>query len=335
MKKKIVIVSLFGISEKGGVERVAFYLKNIFDEKYDVDILEMKRSFGKLNFIIYPIWFSILLYFKKYDLVIAQAWQAWLYPSDIVICHGTTREELEQVKKDRTLGAMYISLLERISLRLAKRIWAVSNNAKDEICKWYNVSPFKIIVVNNFVDEDCFYPINKTNNEEKCILIFSGRLNYRKGADRILELANYIEKIDNVELLIACNDETGIDKFKDFNNTKILKGLSMFEMHLFYSSGDIFYFPTRFEGFSMAVLESLCCGIPVVGSSYALPEEFDNLEFTKRLDNNSPQEIVEFAFMLKKVYTDKRTDIFEIIKAKFGKSQYKERILKEIYELLN
>ena len=89
--KKIYIVSMLGVSNAGGVEKVSYYLKEILKEKYKVEILQKgKVSFGKLNNLIQPVLLSLRLCFKKNAFVIGNSWHCFLYHADISIHHGTS-----------------------------------------------------------------------------------------------------------------------------------------------------------------------------------------------------------------------------------------------------
>ena len=69
-QRKIVIVSLNGMKPVGGVERVVFYLYDILSKNNCgmwkcVEILQCKFSLGKLNLLVYPILFSLRLFFMR------------------------------------------------------------------------------------------------------------------------------------------------------------------------------------------------------------------------------------------------------------------------------
>ncbi|WP_139018742.1 glycosyltransferase family 4 protein, partial [Elizabethkingia anophelis] len=75
-----------------------------------------------------------------------------------------------------------------------------------------------------------------------------------------------IENNDKYKLSIACNNSNNIELFNGLNNTSIHVGLTTDKMNEFYNSGDIMYFPSKYEGFEMVTLEALSAGIPVIGN---------------------------------------------------------------------
>jgi hypothetical protein len=61
--QKIILVSLNGDDNSGGVERVVYYLNVILHETYSVSILKRKGKPGKFDKLIFPLLFSFRLLF--------------------------------------------------------------------------------------------------------------------------------------------------------------------------------------------------------------------------------------------------------------------------------
>lgn len=338
-RKKIVIVSLYGIGNAGGVERVNYYLNEILREKYDVRILQKTRySLGKLDILIQPVLMAMRLCLIRNKFVISNSWHSSLYPVDISIHHGTTLGFCKKTHIKFSLGARWISFWEMISGKMAKKVLCVSENGKNEIVKLYNVNEKKIYVLNNFVDENSFYVQRKNRVTQNVTILFSGRLGVGKGLEDLFRLSNFIEKqnSDDFVIRIATNDKGEAEKFKNNKKTEILIGLTKENMLTFYNSGDVLYFPTLYEGFSMATLESLSCGIPVVGSSFAIPDEMLEMPFCKRIDNSASVEMIcKTIFDLKKEFSEKRDFIHEEISKKFGRRQYEEKLFALVNSLID
>jgi glycosyltransferase involved in cell wall biosynthesis len=159
-KRNIVIVSLFGTGNAGGVERVCYYLSEILKEKYDVKVLERTRiSFWKLNALIQPLFMSVRLIFHKNKIIFSNSWTSFLYPVDFSIHHGTTKGYTGRIAGSKTIGSEAISFMEKLSCKTAKNILAVSKNAADELVSLYGADKSKITVINNFVDDTIFFPV--------------------------------------------------------------------------------------------------------------------------------------------------------------------------------
>lgn len=333
---KIVLVTHNGIGNTGGVERVCFYLKQILSEKYNVEIFEKKKySFGKMNIFIIPLIISLKLFFQKNKFVISNSWQLFPYCSDLSIHHGTTQGCINHISGFDCFSARVIAKLEAISAKRAKYVLSVSNNCTDELINIYKIPAKKIITLNNFVDGDLFYPLKKHKENSECVICFSGRICTRKGIAALLKLSNYIEEIDGIKLLIACNDKHNIELFSLNKKTEIKVGLSLNDMNEFYNLGDIFYFPTLYEGFSMSTLEALSCGLPVLGTKFAIPDELNSYDFCKRTEDLSPKEIIDCAITLYNKFYNKRFEIHEIINKDFGKEQYSKKLFEIINKRMN
>ena len=55
-----------------------------------------------------------------------------------------------------------------------------------------------------------------------------------------------------------------------------MKGLGDNVLHELYSRADLFFFPSRYEGHSLVILEALAAGCPVLSTKSAKPENVIN-----------------------------------------------------------
>lgn len=330
-KKEICIVSLNGIKNTGGVERVVSYLYDILKSFYSVSIIEKsKKDYKKMNNLIQPILVSIKLFFKKNKFIIGNSWQCFLYPVDLSIHHGTSQGVI-QYTGNKKLGLKITALLEKLSAKTAKNVIAVSENCKNELIEYYKISPKKIIVLNNCVDDNQFFPIKRKETTHITVL-FSGSLSERKGLSQLLLFSDFLEQNDvGIELKIASNTTSNSYMFTGRKRTTVLSDISFDKMCDFYQNGDILFFPTLYEGFSMSVLEALSTGIPVIGSRFAVMKEIENYDFCKTIDENEKIEtIIKEIKYLYSNYKDKKEYIHKIIAKDFGKEQYHRKVLEII-----
>lgn len=169
----------------------------------------------------------------------------------------------------------------------------------------------------------------KENSSEKIIkIIFSGRLEERKGLNELKTLSNFIENTDGFELHIACHNETNTEFFTSNSKTHLHIGIAPDKMPDFYNSGDVMYFPTHYEGFSMATLEALSCGLPVIGTKWAISKELQDLPFCKLIsEKETPQNILSLTKEFHESYKDKKNEIHDVISNRFGRNQYEEKLL--------
>ena len=329
LDKNVIVVSIYG-EKNGGVPQVAFYQKQALSNDYNVKLLKAKYSLGKLNLLIYPFFFSVLLHFLPKKIVISQCFNAFLYKSDYIVAHGTQAGYMDKIPENLTLGGRLVAFMERIAARRSKRILAVCNRVGEECVRYYKIPKNKIIVLNNCVNTDIFFPFKDKEKNKELRLLFVGNIAYGKGLDRLLELAKYIETQDNVRLYIATSYKGEEQLFSHLSKTVIKKSLDMTEMNKLYNHCDVMYFPTRYEGFSMASLEALSTGMPIIGSEYAVPEEFGKYEFAFRTSDYSPIYILEKARNFKQQYANKRNEIHKIISQDFSYSKYRENLISMI-----
>ncbi len=321
-KQKVVILSYFGENPADGVEKVVRYIRIVLQNNYEVAEMKMKRNIGKLNYILYPILFSFRLNFlNKSAITIAHGWQGFLNASDFVFFHGTTQGVITQVPADDSPGSKYIRWMEKIAAKRAGKIIAVSENCRRELIQFYHVSDEKIIVLNNAVDSDIFFP-KKSHNNNKLRIAFSGTLSRRKGMEALLALSKYIAETDNIELWIACNNDYNVKEFENNTNTYVYSGLNAMEMNAFYNACDVLYFPSRYEGFSMASLEALSAGIPIVGSSFAILDELRDYDFIQLCNEQSPEKIIQYCFEMKEKFSGLSALLHNQMKKDFGMEQY-------------
>jgi glycosyltransferase involved in cell wall biosynthesis len=324
--KNITIVSLNGDDNSGGVERVVYYLKRILSEHYSVSVIQRRGKTGKLDKIIYPVYFSLKLFFsRKKGLVISNSWQSFLFPADFSIHHGTTAGYIKNAGS-ASKGSYFVAWMEKISAKTAKKIITVGLAGKKELEEFYAADPRKILILNNFVDEHLFYPVAHLPHDNIRIL-FSGRLEERKGFSKILSLANVLQNTAGFELFLAVNSDINCDKFSGMKNIRLFKNLNIPKMREFYSEGDILYFPSRYEGFSMATLEALSTGLPVIGSSFAVPEELRKYNFVQVFEGGDEAVLLENIRTLCKTAKDKKEYIHNTIAKDFGYDQYQKKLL--------
>lgn len=274
-KEKIYIVSWNGVSDSGGVERITYYMLQAWKDIYDVRIIDLeqirkKNIYGRFlgkHYVLDALLVSIYINHLKDKgkvKIVTQGFNAPYADADLYFAHGTMRGYKLAVQKDSKWH--FNQYFEKRAAKRAKRIIAVGNHVKRELHELYGVNEAKITVLENCIDTDEFVPVNMERTDKVIQILFVGRLEFGKGMNEVIELAEYLEDKSGIKLLIASNSDENVELFGKFKNTEIQVGLKRYEMNTFYNSGDVMFFPSLYEGFELVTLEALSAGVPVMGN---------------------------------------------------------------------
>ncbi len=155
------------------------------------------------------------------------------------------------------------------SVQNAALVTSVSQFTAD-LAKKHLPCTVPIKVIPNGVDADRFYPLKKTINQPMCKVLFSGNLTRRKGVQWLPGIASLLNK--NSEIVYT----QGLKKNNNLlvaSNIRSIGAIPYHEMPQLYNDVDILLMPTVREGMSLAVLEAMACGLPVVTSNCSsMPE---------------------------------------------------------------
>lgn len=204
--------------------------------------------------------------------------------------HHIIHREGQYLKYTSHYQKAYYKVLWRYqnnSLKISDVVTSVSEYTKWKLEEVFGYSDTKVIY--NGVDIGLFKPLNiysdkikigdiEIDHSDKIILLFSGNFNKRKGADILLRLINKIkkEKLDDKFTFIFTGlKRTSILNHLNTSNNFIigLNRVSVQDLVMLYSISDIFIFPSRLEGFGLAIAEAMACKTPVISTGYSsIPE---------------------------------------------------------------
>lgn len=248
--------------------------------KYSVFVLLTiyKILFGKYDviYVHYPLISYIPVFlvnlFKKQNIFVN------LHGSDLI----------PESKKQKLLLFFTIK-----SLYCAKRVIVPSEYYKCKVINKYNIDKSKIYIypsgginlsVFSKASEDLVLKFkNKYGlNNKKRTIGFAGRISYKKGwdtfIDSILMIDNYLQY--NFIVVGEGSESYLLRKKileKDLSSVvKVLPLLSQEDLSVFYSSIDLFIFPSKREGESLGLvaLEAMACCVPVVSSNYGAQQYY-------------------------------------------------------------
>jgi glycosyltransferase involved in cell wall biosynthesis len=126
-------------------------------------------------------------------------------------------------------------------------------------------------------------------------LLVPGGLHHRKNAELILEAWPAIHSLVPGLALVVINhsDPAYLEQAKALAPSLILAGFQEEEtLVALYRAAQLVWFPTRYDGFGMPVIEAMACGTPVVSSNTsAIPEVTGGAAVL--LDPAKPQEHID------------------------------------------
>lgn len=165
------------------------------------------------------------------------------------------------------------AFLERYALKSTKQIIAVSEQVKQELVQDGKIESQRISVITNGVDLAEFYPrsLNRLDfnlNPNITYALFAGDLkSSRKNLDTVLAA---MAKVEDINLLVLGSAEKS--KYPNLANELGIRDRVHFlgyrtDIAEIMSLADMFIFPSRYEPFSLVVLEAMATGLPVITSS--------------------------------------------------------------------
>jgi UDP-glucose:(heptosyl)LPS alpha-1,3-glucosyltransferase len=174
--------------------------------------------------------------------------------------------------------------------RSYSKIIAISNMIKQDIIKWYNVPGGEITVVYNGVDTERFHPRNGRYREEvrsrhgianEFVILFVSNNFKLKGLEFLMRALARIkeEGFTPFRLLILGKDRQKpylqLAKHLGIPEEVIFAGSTQ-EPEKYYGAADLFVHPAFYDAFSLAVLEALASGLPVITTASAGASEILN-----------------------------------------------------------
>lgn len=127
----------------------------------------------------------------------------------------------------------------------------------------------KIFINPYGVDIEKFKEIKKDSIDDDILrLVYSGGVTYGKGIDYLLDVISELKDYSLDITLFGQYDVNGdiYMKYKHMKNIHFKGFVSQDDLITTYSKSDIFVFPSLGEGLSLAALEAMSCGLPIICS---------------------------------------------------------------------
>ncbi len=176
-------------------------------------------------------------------------------------------------------------LIERVVILKADKIITLSQYMRNRLQYLYKVPDERFKMIPAGVDIDKFKPAPNQQEKdalrqglgipkEQLVLITARNLVPRMGLDNLILAFDLLAREKNLMELIICGAGFLEDKLKALvkklglsEKIKFTGSLSEENLVKYFQAADLFILPTQFlEGFGIATIEAMACGLPVLGT---------------------------------------------------------------------
>ena len=176
------------------------------------------------------------------------------------------------------------------AVKRSTRILTVSEASKRDILHFFNVSPEKIVVAYNAIDDHFWLTpaeeevarVRERYQLDHQFVLYVGNIKPHKNLVRLIEAFDELRRTGPEELkLLIIGDEISklpslrraVHRHKLHKHVRFLGFVSDDTLRILYRLASLFVFPSLYEGFGLPPLEAMASGTPVVASNQSsLPE---------------------------------------------------------------
>lgn len=167
----------------------------------------------------------------------------------------------------------FVSMQARVARRLPA-IVTVSRSAREDVIRDFEVSPDRVDVVHNGVDQDLFVPLSHIPRVPGRLVTVASSAQASKGIDRLLEaVAKLRTERPDITLSVIGKGGVGeqfqrsLDRF-DLSGSVTSHGrVETLRMVELLAEAEVAVVPSLYEGFSLPAVEAMSCGLPVVATT--------------------------------------------------------------------
>ena len=275
----------------GGIERYVYEMAvNMSRLGHSVYSVEYGRYSPPSLDVLLPLWRNrraVERFRNKHGLDVVHSQGAEMLGADVITCHSCHKAAIHAAAEHRREGYMFLKQFEPRSRlvqaieeynyrgRHYRRLIAVSEGAKQELIRYYQVPSEDITVIPNGVNTEEYGPTGslyryKTRqvlgltNDDTALILVANEFK-RKGLRPTLEALRFLP--DRFKLIVV-----GGNDLTYYRNIAMAIGVSKrvffvgetMQTNKYYSSADIFVMPTEYEASSLAVLEAMASHLPVL-----------------------------------------------------------------------
>ncbi len=207
-------------------------------------------------------------------------------PTTITIHHPITMDRKFAIKSVRAPWSKlkiarwysFVGMQKRASLKFSQII-TVSEYAKNDISRDFQIPRNKFRVVPNGINRDLFYPIPEIKRERNRIIATNSADMPLKGLRYLLQAVAEVSKIHDIKLTVIGAPKKNGDVAKLIRKLDIGRRIHFTgrvdngEFVRQYAKASLAVVPSMYEGFGLPAGEAMACGVPVISTTGgALPE---------------------------------------------------------------
>lgn len=255
------------------------YRNNFYSYNYLVKS-KLPRQFCEhywLNFILPKLLIdqSINLFFTPYILVPLKRGPY----KNVIVIHDVMTKASKQFFT--SYYKKYMDFIVPAAIKRSDAIVTVSESAREDIIKYYNVSQEKVHLMHLWTDEkysplklddEQVNQINKKYELPEIFILYVGAIEERKNILGILKISDILKSRGvNVKIVLVGSRGFGFKRLNDEiikrkDSVLYLDYVQEQDLPLIYNLAKVFLFPSYYEGFGLTPLEAMKCGLPVLAS---------------------------------------------------------------------
>lgn len=188
----------------------------------------------------------------------------------LITCHDI----FTFLERNNLKNPYFLQKYSLYGLKKCKFIISISNFTKNELIEKFNIPNDKIMVIQNGINKNMFFPVSKSEMDKIKPLyphfvkiLHVGSEVYRKDFLTLLKAVYLVKKkIKNIKII-----RIGQPAYKDIikslglgKDVIYLNNISNQRLREIYNLSDFFIFPSLYEGWGAPGLEAAACGTPVI-----------------------------------------------------------------------
>lgn len=199
---------------------------------------------------------------------------------------------------------LYYELIVKRIVRNAPLVFTVSEFTRFEIQQWANVSPTKIVVLNNGIDHGKFNIDVLPVNRYRPYFFYVGNNKKHKNLELLIRAFFYSKLYHYCDLILSCFPTEDLNflvaKLGLSQQIIFLSGVDELLLASYYKGALATVVVSFYEGFCLPIVESMAVGTPVITSNItAMPETAGGAALLA-----DPRSLEDVAAQMQRVYEE-------------------------------